>query len=293
MDGLYCVVVRMLFVCTHLLLFLQQDAEDMFGVFARFNLLLTRTRVRAAVKEFQIQLISTVSQAVSKLQGKFTLKYESSEAARISRLKGIPPVAGKILWAKQMERQVHTLMDRMGNVLGPNWGQQLEGRQLRKSGDELLAKLDARAFFRSWVAEWEKQITSTTTSRLHSYPIIIEPERNGELIAKVNFDEKSELLFKEIRHLKWLGFGKDIPKTLTMVSDEAVGRYPVCFVCHSAEKSSLQYSHVGSRITVCRCDQDCFAVVPGSPCSCHAGARTARHAAALGNPRTNLGSLRC
>ena len=112
-------------------------------------------------------------------------------------------------------------------MLGPNWGQQLEGRQLRKSGDELLAKLDARAFFRNWVTEWERQITSTTTSRLHSYPIIIEPDRNGELVAKVNFDEKSELLFKEIRHLKWLGFGKDIPKTLTMVSDEAVGRYPV------------------------------------------------------------------
>ena len=46
-------------------------------------------------------------------------------------------------------------MERMASVLGPNWGQQLEGRQLRKSGDELLAKLDARAFFRSWVAEWE------------------------------------------------------------------------------------------------------------------------------------------
>lgn len=37
-----------------------KDAEDMFRVFARFNPLLARTRVRAAVKEFQIQLISTV-----------------------------------------------------------------------------------------------------------------------------------------------------------------------------------------------------------------------------------------
>ena len=209
----------------------------MFGVFARFNLLLTRTRVRAAVKEFQVQLISTVSDAVSKLQGKFTQKYESSEAARISRLKGIPPVAGKILWAKQMERQVHTLMDRMGHVLGPNWGQQLEGRQLRKSGDELLAKLDARAFFRNWVAEWEKQITSTATSRLHSYPILVETERNGELQCKVNFDEKSELLFREIRHLKWLGFGKDIPKTLMMVSEEAAGRYPYAVAIKTALRS--------------------------------------------------------
>ena len=215
-----------------------QDAEDMFRVFARFNLLLTRTRVRAAVKEFQMQLISTVAVAIEKLQSKFTLKYESSAAARISRLRGIPPVAGKILWAKQMERQVHTLMERMGNVLGPNWGQQLEGRQLRKSGDELLAKLDARSFFRNWVMEWEKELASAATSKLSSFPITIEPDRrSGALVAVVNFDEKSELLFKEIRHLKWLGFAQDIPRTLTMVSEEATARYPYAVAVKTALRS--------------------------------------------------------
>lgn len=217
---------------------LTKDAEDMFRVFARFNLLLTRTRVRAAVKEFQMQLISTVAVAVGKLQSKFTLKYESSAAARISRLRGIPPVAGKMLWAKQMERQVHTLMERMGNVLGPNWGQQLEGRQLRKSGDELLAKLDARSFFRNWVMEWEKELASAATSKLNSFPVIIEPEgRGGTFVAKVNFDERSEQLFKEIRHLKWLGFGKDIPRTLTMVSEEAVARFPFAVAVKTALRS--------------------------------------------------------
>ena len=201
----------------------------MFRVFARFNLLLTRTRVRAAVKEFQIQLISTVADAVQKLQSKFTLKYEDSPAARVARLRGIPPVAGKILWAKQMERQVHTLMERMCNVLGPDWGQQLEGRQLRKSGDELLAKLDARKFFRNWVMEWEKQMTSVQTSRLHSYPVTVEPDAfagNNQLVAKVNFDEQSELLCKEIRHLKWLGYGADIPRVLTKVSEETAQCHP-------------------------------------------------------------------
>lgn len=71
------------------------DAEACFSVFARFNPLLTRTRVRAAVKEFQIQLIATVTQAVEQLQSKFTLKYEASPAARISRLRGIPPGESK------------------------------------------------------------------------------------------------------------------------------------------------------------------------------------------------------
>eukprot|EP00522_Entomoneis_paludosa_P000277 CAMPEP_0172474334 /NCGR_PEP_ID=MMETSP1065-20121228/69303_1 /TAXON_ID=265537 /ORGANISM="Amphiprora paludosa, Strain CCMP125" /LENGTH=4205 /DNA_ID=CAMNT_0013232513 /DNA_START=82 /DNA_END=12699 /DNA_ORIENTATION=- len=218
-----------------------KDAEDMFVVFARFNLLLTRTRVRAAVKEFQMQLIATVADAVGKLQSKFTLKYESSPAARISRLRGIPPVAGKILWAKQMERQVQTLVERMSNVLGPNWGQQLEGRQLRKTCDELLAKLDARTFFRNWIREWEKELTSATTSKLNSYPIIIGQEksksRDGQMVAMVNFDEKTELLFKEIRHLKWLGFGKEIPRTLTMVADESVRRYPYAVAVKTALRS--------------------------------------------------------
>lgn len=214
-----------------------QDAEDMFRVFARFNPLLARTRVRVAVKEFQMQLIQTVAQAVGKLQSKFTLKYESSSAARISKLRGIPPIAGKILWAKQMERQVNALMARMGDVLGPNWGQHLEGRQLRKSGDELLAKLDAKSFFRSWIAEWEKELTSQASSRLHSYPVVIESDRENQLFARVNFDEKSELLFKEIRHLKWLGFEKDVPRTLTMVSEEAVQRYPFAIAIKTALRS--------------------------------------------------------
>eukprot|EP00934_Nitzschia_sp_Nitz4_P009291 Nitzschia sp. Nitz4//scaffold6_size259037//29898//42524//NITZ4_001045-RA/size259037-augustus-gene-0.315-mRNA-1//-1//CDS//3329556806//9281//frame0 len=214
-----------------------QDAEDMFRVFARFNPLLTRTRVRVAVKEFQMQLIATVAQAVGKLQSKFTLKYESSSAAKISKLRGIPPIAGKILWAKQMERQVNALMERMGNVLGPNWGQHLEGRQLRKSGDELLAKLDARSFFRSWVAEWERELTNQASSRLHSYPVVVEIDRENNMFARVNFDEKSELLFKEIRHLKWLGFEKDVPRTLTLVSEEASQRYPYAIAIKTALRS--------------------------------------------------------
>ena len=224
-----------------------QDAEDMFRVFARFSPLLTRTRVRVAVKEFQIQLIATVAQAVQKLQSKFTLKYESSSAARIARLRGIPLVSGKILWAKQMERQVNALMERMGDVLGPNWGQQLEGRQLRKSGDELLAKLDARSFFRAWVTEWERELAAHASSRLHSYPVVIEMNRGNELFAKANFDEKSEILFKEIRHLKWLGFEKDVPKTLSIVSDEAIQRYPFGVAIKTALRS---YQAARSLLTV-------------------------------------------
>lgn len=197
----------------------------MFRVFARFNPLLTRSRVRAAVKEFQLQLMNTVGQAVEKLQSKFTHKYESSPASTIASIRGIPPVSGKIMWAKQMERQVHTLMKRMSDVLGREWGQQLEGRQLRRSCDELLSKLDSRAYFRNWVSEWEKELSSDTTSKLSTYPIVIVRE-NGKLVAKANYDERHEYLSREVRYLKWLGYERDIPRTISMVAEEAMAKHP-------------------------------------------------------------------
>lgn len=222
----------------------------MFAVFARFNPLITRTRVHSAVKEFQIQLISTVGVAIEKLQSKFTHKYETSNASKLSRIRGIPPIAGKILWAKQIERQVNTLMARMGNVLGRNWGQHLEGRQLRRSGDELLSKLDAKSFFRGWVTEWERDISNQATAsnaRLSSYPIIVVRKgSNNTLIAKVNFDEKYEQLFREIRYLKWLGFERDIPKTLTLSSEENLNRYPHAMALKSALRS---YSAIREFVT--------------------------------------------
>ena len=202
----------------------QQDAEDMFRVFARFNPLLSRSRVRTAVKEFQLQLINTVGVAVQKLQSKFMHKYESSSASIIATIRGIPPVSGKILWAKQMERQVHALMKRMSDVLGKEWGQQLEGRQLRRSCDELLSKLDSRTYFRNWVKEWERELSSDTNSKLVTYPIIVV--REGKVIvAKANFDEKYEYLSREIRNLKWLGYERDIPRTIALVSEDANARY--------------------------------------------------------------------
>jgi dynein heavy chain 1 len=197
----------------------------MFRVFARFNPLLARTRVRAAVKEFQLQLMNTVGQAVQKLQSKFTHKYESSPASCIATIRGIPPMSGKILWAKQMERQVQTLMKRMSDVLGKEWRKQLEGRELRRSCDELLNKLDSRAYFRAWVTEWERELLSDKSLKLGTYPITIV--REGKIfVARANFDEKHEYLAREIRYLKWLGYERDVPPTISQVAMDAMSRYP-------------------------------------------------------------------
>ena len=47
-------------------------AEDMFRVFAKFNPLLYRRRVRTSISRFQHGLIAHVREAVALLQAKFT-----------------------------------------------------------------------------------------------------------------------------------------------------------------------------------------------------------------------------
>lgn len=96
--------------------------------------------------------------------------------------------------------------------------------------DELLSKLDSRAYFRSWVTEWERELSSDVNSKLSTYPIIVVREGKA-IVAKANFDQKHEYLSREIRYLKWLGYERDIPRTIALVAEEAMTRYPHASKC--------------------------------------------------------------
>lgn len=67
-----------------------------------------------------------------------------SEAKALSSLRDIPPVAGKILWARQMERQLRLLSVRLSDVLGDGWENHVDGRPLKAVCDELLRNLDTQ-----------------------------------------------------------------------------------------------------------------------------------------------------
>lgn len=67
-----------------------------------------------------------------------------SEAKALASLRDIPPVAGKILWARQMERQLRQLSSRLSDVLGEGWENHVDGRPLKAVCDELLRNLDTK-----------------------------------------------------------------------------------------------------------------------------------------------------
>lgn len=95
-----------------------KSANEMFRYFSRFNALFVRPHIRGAISEYQTQLINRVKDDIETLHNKFKMQYRSSKAYRMSKLRDVPPVAGSIIWAKQIEEKLSTYLRRVEDVLG-------------------------------------------------------------------------------------------------------------------------------------------------------------------------------
>lgn len=72
------------------------------------------------------------------------------------RLFCIPPfpflltyLKGAIIWARQIERQLSTYMQRVEDVLGKSWESDAEGQKLKAEGDQFRQKLNTDQVFLS------------------------------------------------------------------------------------------------------------------------------------------------
>ncbi|KAH9450312.1 hypothetical protein Pst134EA_027019 [Puccinia striiformis f. sp. tritici] len=58
--------------------------------------------------------------------------YRHAEGHPMTHLRDIPPVAGAIIWARQIEPQLFTYMKRVEDVLGIGWENYAEGSRLAR-----------------------------------------------------------------------------------------------------------------------------------------------------------------
>lgn len=238
------------------------SAEDMFRVFARFHPLVNRPRIRAAIAQYQAMLIAHVRDAVQKLQETFTARYEGSEAQVLATLRDVPPVAGKILWARLLERQLLVLMARLEEVLGEGWEKHVDGKQLKEVCEELIRKLNAEPLFAAWVRETHDDVIARGTKQRHvqqhqeeeQQVLVVHRNRDGVPFLRVNYDEQTVVLFKEVRHMQWLGFR--IPAAIRIIAEKAAERYPYAMALQASLQAfeqtlkRLSYQSKGKRGTV-------------------------------------------
>ncbi|CAM9242548.1 unnamed protein product, partial [Chrysoparadoxa australica] len=224
-----------------------KTAEEMFRVFRKFSPLLSRPAIRLAIAQFQADLTAHVRSAVSALQETFTKRYEDSQARKVAQLRDIPPVAGKILWARQIERQLMLLMKRMEDVLGAGWEKHLEGKKLKGTFDSLMKQIDTNRVYMQWLEEWKHHGTAHTHPQLSMTvsSLVTSKGMSGEPLLAVNFDEKTVTLFKEVRHLQWMDFevpqnSKKLVVKIQELAAKCSKRYPTAVALQSTLRTYAQ-----------------------------------------------------
>ncbi|XP_050037127.2 dynein heavy chain, cytoplasmic isoform X2 [Dermacentor andersoni] len=199
-----------------------KNANEMFRIFSRFNALFVRPHIRGAIREYQTQLMQRVKDDIEALHEKFKVQYTQSKACLMSKERDLPPVAGSIIWAKQIDRQLSVYMKRVEDVLGKGWENHVEGQKLKSDADSFRAKLSTQPIFDEW-SRLVQQRQLGVTGRI--FAIDNQRSRAGNLLRlKVNFLPEIITLAKEVRNLKWMGFR--VPLAIVNKAHQANQLYP-------------------------------------------------------------------
>jgi len=75
----------------------------------------------------------------------------------MSQMRDLPPIAGAIIWACQIERQLQTYMKRVEDVLGKGWEHYAEGQKLQSESNAFRKKLDTHPVFQAWLQDISRQ----------------------------------------------------------------------------------------------------------------------------------------
>ncbi|KAK5078141.1 dynein heavy chain [Lithohypha guttulata] len=216
-----------------------KSANEMFRVFSKFNALLVRPKIRGAISEYQTQLLGNVKRDIASLHERFKQQYNGSEAQLMAQLRDIPPVAGSIIWIRQIEAQLDGYMRKVEAVLGQDWAMHADGEKLQNESKLFRGKLTTRDIFQTWLQNVQLSMI-TTNGRLFIISKVRGP--SGLLELHINFDDQVVALFKEVRNLIWLGF--NIPHMVSTVARDAQRIYP--FALSLMESVKTYVSVMGS-----------------------------------------------
>ena len=216
-----------------------KTANEMFRVFSKFNALFIRPKIRSAISEYQTQLIDNVKHDIAALHERFKQQYGNSEAHIMAQLRDLPPVAGAIIWARQIERQLDGYMKKVESVLGSEWDLHSEGQKLKTESSQFREKLKTQPIFQTWLQDVQRRNISIS-GRL--FGITRNRAMGNVLELNTNFDTQIIALFKEVRNLLWLNF--QIPHAVSSTSKEAKRVYPFAVSLMESARSLAQTNRI-------------------------------------------------
>jgi len=109
-------------------------------------------------------------------------------------MRHLPPIAGAIIWARQIERQLLTYMKRVEDVLSKGWELYAEGQKLQSDSAAFHEKLDTRPVYDAWLHD----INPPREMDVNGPSFEIVRLRSGGLQLAVNFDLQVTTMFKVV-----------------------------------------------------------------------------------------------
>uniref|UniRef100_A0A336KP21 Dynein heavy chain, cytoplasmic n=1 Tax=Culicoides sonorensis TaxID=179676 RepID=A0A336KP21_CULSO len=201
-----------------------KNANEMFRIFSRFNALFVRPHIRGAIREYQTQLIQRVKDDIEALHEKFKIQYPQSKSCRLSVVRDLPPVAGSIIWARQIDNQLTMYLKRVEDVLGKGWETHIDGQKLKADGDSFRAKLSTIEVFTEWARKVQERNLGINGRIFLIESVRSRTGRGNVLKLRVNFLPEIITLYKEVRNLKSLGFR--VPLAIVNKAHQANQLYP-------------------------------------------------------------------
>jgi dynein heavy chain 1 len=166
------------------------------------------------------------------LHHKFKQQYSNSEASYMAQLRDLPPIAGAIIWATQIERQLAAEMKRVEDILGKGWEVDVQGQKLKADGERFRRKLNTSVIFEEWVKDVESR-NFQISGRL------LDVARKGaKLNLDVHFDPQIITLFKEVRNLQALNFR--VPLQIILLASSAKQVYPFAVSLKESVRTYIQ-----------------------------------------------------
>ncbi|KAI5651460.1 dynein heavy chain, cytoplasmic [Phthorimaea operculella] len=200
-------------------------SNEMLNIISRFNALFVRPHIRGAIREYQTQLIQRVKDDIEALHEKFKVQYPQSKCSRLSLVRDLPPVAGSIIWAKQIDHQLTAYLKRVEDVLGKGWENHIEGQKLKADGDSFRLKLDTQEVFDDWARKVQQRNLGVSGRIFAIESVRARSSKTGTILKlKVNFLPEIITLYKEVRNLKNLGFR--VPLAIVNKAHQANQLYP-------------------------------------------------------------------
>ena len=152
------------------------------------------------------------------------MQYNQSKNFQVSEVRDIPPVAGSIIWARQIDNQLTNYLNRVEAVLGKDWESHIEGQKLKEDGDSFRAKLSTHTIFDDWVAGIQSKNLSISGPIFTIESVRSRSGLSNHLKLKVDFHPEIITMAKEVRNLKNLGFR--VPLTIVNKAHVTNQLYP-------------------------------------------------------------------